>query len=258
MHAGRTAFGTREPKGRITGPLMFHELAAQYDSFVAEKDYRSESKRLEKLVQKFGRRRTRTWLDVACGTGRHLEFLRRTYRVAGADISAEMLRIARRRLPGVRLVRADMQDFHLSQRFDVVSCLFSAIGHVRSERELQTSFANFARHLNPGGVVLVEPWIDPTEFRPGMISLMSHVGREGAVVRLASSTRRGNHSLLRCHYLVAEPGRRIRHLKETDVGLMVPRRRLLAMMKEAGFEPRYLARGVRSGRGLLVGVKPTR
>lgn len=237
------------------GPLMFHELAPLYDRFLSGKDYRCESDRLVTLARQYGRSGGNSWLDVACGTGRHLEFLRRNYSVMGVDVSPEMLRVARQRLPEVRLVRADMRTFRLGRSFDVVSCLFGAVGHLRTEHDLGVTFANFARHLNPGGVALVEPWIDPREFRPGFLHLMTHESASSTLVRLAHSARRGNHSLTRIHYLVGQPSIGVRHLEETDVGLMVSRRRLGELMAEAGLVPRFLERGLRPGRGVLVGTK---
>lgn len=118
------------------------------------------------MVRHLGRSEKTSWLDVACGTGRHLEFLRQKYSVMGVDGSREMLQIARRRLPGIRLVLGDMRSFRVHRRFDVVSCLFSAIGHLPSDRDVRATFANFERHLNPGGIAIVEPWIEPSAFRP--------------------------------------------------------------------------------------------
>jgi len=148
--------------GAGTGPTdpglsQFHGLAKYYDAINDWKDYRRETERLETIARSFGRPGRTAWLDVACGTGRHLEFLRRRHTTVGVDGSREMLRIARRRLPGVPLVLADMHTFRLKRRFDVVSCLFSAIGHLRTKEDVRTTFANFARHLNPGGVAIVEP-----------------------------------------------------------------------------------------------------
>jgi SAM-dependent methyltransferase len=49
-------------------------------------------------------------LDAGCGTGRHLGRLReRGATVVGVDFSLGMLRVARRALPGVPLVLADLQ-----------------------------------------------------------------------------------------------------------------------------------------------------
>ena len=68
---------------------------------------------------------------VACGTGLHLEHLRKDYEVEGLDISEEMLTVARDRLPGVPLHVADMAD--LGTCFDAITCLASSISHMLSE-----------------------------------------------------------------------------------------------------------------------------
>ncbi len=234
---------------------MFHELAPVYDEIYSTKDYRAEAGRLEDLVRRFGPARPRSWLDVACGTGRHLAFLRRRFEVAGVDASPEMLRLARRRLPGVPLALGDMRSFRLDRSFDVVTCLFSAIGHLTSEAEVARTFANFARHLNPGGVALVEPWIDPAEYRSGHLHLVTQATEGRVIVRLAYSRRRGNRSLVRYEYLVGDRGRGIRHWGETDVGLLVPRRRLVDLMGRAGLKARLVTRGLTTARGLVVGRK---
>ena len=237
-------------------PLMFHELAPIYDATYESKDYRKECRVLRGIVRRYGRPGADRWLDVACGTGRHLEYLRRDFSVEGVDLSRDMLRLARRRLPGLRLTHGDMRNFDLGRRFDVVTCLFSAIGHLGNERDLERTFANFARHLRPGGVAIVEPWIDPAEFRPGHVHVVTHRGTTGTIVRLATSRRRGAHSLIHYHYLIAEPGRPARYLDEEDEGLMVSPDRLVAIMRRAGLQSRFLRPGLVARRGLLVGRQP--
>ncbi len=239
-------------------PLMFGALARYYDLQYATKDYRAEAQRLEELARRYGRSGGDAWLDVACGTGRHLEILRGRYRVVGVDRSPQMLRVARRRLPGVEVHLGDMRNFRLSDRFDVLSCLFSAIGHLRTEAELRRAFANFARHVKPGGVVIVEPWIEPSRFFPGHVHGIVTRSRELVVARVSYADRRGNRSRVTYHYLIAEKGRGIRHLAETDVGLLVSRPNLLRAMRDAGLRARFYRRGLGSGRGLLVGTKPIR
>lgn len=234
---------------------MYRELARYYDLLYDWKDYRSECKRLETIARRFGRPGKTAWLDVACGTGRHLEFLMRGHSVAGVDKSPQMLQIARRRLPRVPLIVGDMRAFRLNRRFDVVSCLFSAIGHLRTEREVRRAFANLARHLTPGGVALVEPWFEPSAARPGTLHLRTYESPAATIVRFAFASIRGNRSSIRYHYLIGERGRGIRHVEEVDVGLMLSRDRLLRLMRVAGLHARFLARGLNPGRGLLVGVK---
>ncbi len=235
---------------------MFHRLAKYYDDLYGGRDTRAEIRTLEERVRRFGRSRGRAWLDVACGTGRHLDLLRARYAVTGVDASREMLAVARRRMPGVRLVSGDMRNFDLGTTFDVVTCLFSAIGHLRAERELAATFRNFARHLKPGGVVIVEPWIHPEVFRPGHIALVTFQNASRAIARMSTSSRRGNRSIVRYQYLIGETGRGVEYLEESDVGLLVSPARLVELMDAAGLTSRFLRTSLTPGRGLLVGVRP--
>src|SRR5713101_1498452 len=106
---------------------MFTKSAAFYDAIYAAtgKDYVREAQQVHALIQQHARRSGKTLLDAACGTGNHLAVLREWYEVAGIDLDARMLAIARRRCPGVRFYRSDMVAFHLRRRFDAVICLFS-------------------------------------------------------------------------------------------------------------------------------------
>lgn len=234
---------------------MFHELAKYYDLLASGKDYGAETRRLEELARAHGRSMGRDWLDVACGTGRHLEHLRRSREVVGLDLSPQMLAIARRRLPGVRLYRRDMRSFDLARKFDVVTCLYSAIGHVGSERELAAVYESLARHLKPGGVAIVEPWFTPGAFHDGSAHVVSTQTRELAIARVAYSRRSGSRSTVRYRYLVARSGRGFEQFEDTSPGLLVRTSRHLELMRRAGLSPRYLARGLSVGRGLLVGVR---
>ncbi|TSA50235.1 class I SAM-dependent methyltransferase, partial [archaeon] len=65
---------------------------------------------------------------MACGTGKHIEYLKDQFEIEGLDISREMLEIAHVRNPNVTFHQADMTDFDLGKKFDVITCLFSAIG----------------------------------------------------------------------------------------------------------------------------------
>jgi SAM-dependent methyltransferase len=233
--------------------LMFYRLAPYYDDLVGGKDYRWESTVLESLVRRFGRSRGTAWLGVGCGTGGHLSFLRRHYTVTGVDLSREMLRVAHRRFPRIRLIHGDMRSFRLEETFDVVSCLYSAIAHLNTERELAATFANFAHHLKPGGVAIVEPWIDPAAFHSGYVHLQTHTGPSVKVARMSLSSRRGRHSAVHYHYLIGRTGRRVEHFEEVDIGLLVARRRLLKRMEDAGLTARFRRRGLAPGRGLLLG-----
>jgi SAM-dependent methyltransferase len=240
---------------RVSG--MYGPLAVHYDRIFSDKQYASEVAELTRIARREGVRPGARWLDVACGTGRHLEHLRRSFRVVGVDLSPAMRREARRRLPSVRLVRADMTSLALGETYDVVSCLFSAIGYLRTEREIERAFDAMAAHLAPGGVVLVEPWIDPAQFRPGHLSLDTATDGRWTIARASRSERRGDLSYIHFEYLLLEAGRPIRHVRETEVCRLTPPARLRALLERAGFRARWVRTRARpfGGRGLLVGVR---
>src|SRR6266542_1471726 len=124
---------------------MYTKSARFYDALYHFKDYATASKQLHALIQQYSPG-AQTLLDVGCGTGKHLECLRGYYRVEGLDLNPEMLEVARGRCPGVSFHMEDMVDFNLEYTFDVVACLFSSIGYVRTVARLNRAVASMARH----------------------------------------------------------------------------------------------------------------
>lgn len=97
-----------------------------------------------------------TLLELGCGTGAVLELLQDRYAVTGVDLSAEMLRVARRKLPRARLVRADATALDLGERFDVVLCIGDVVNHLRPFRRWEALFAHAYAHLADGGVFVFD------------------------------------------------------------------------------------------------------
>jgi SAM-dependent methyltransferase len=98
----------------------------------------------------------RSVLELACGTGSILAQLRPDFDVTGLDVSAPMLEVAEAKLPGVRLVPADMTDFDLDTRFDVVLCVYDSINHLLDFELWRAVFARAHEHLNDCGVFLFD------------------------------------------------------------------------------------------------------
>ncbi|MDQ3555068.1 MAG: class I SAM-dependent methyltransferase [Chloroflexota bacterium] len=199
---------------------MFRKTAELYDLFYAWKDHDREAARLHEEIR-HGIPDAQTLLDVACGTGTHLERLRTWYQIEGLDRDAELLAVARARLgSGVPLHEGDMRDFHLGREFDVVTCLFSSIGYVRSLRGLHRAVKAMAEHLRPGGLLLVEPWFTPDTWHEGHLPRPMVVEGGGLNAVRTNSTRLvGRRTVMDFHYLVTRPDR-VEHLREThDLGL---------------------------------------
>ena len=80
---------------------MFTRSATLYDLIYSWKNYRREVDHLLAIIHARVPG-AKTILDVACGTGEHLRYLPDFDRT-GVDLDAELLRIARTKLPDVRL-----------------------------------------------------------------------------------------------------------------------------------------------------------
>jgi ubiquinone/menaquinone biosynthesis C-methylase UbiE len=230
---------------------MFTKSAAIYDIIYAFKDYERASDQLRALVRaRFPE--ARTLLDVACGTGRHLEQLQDSYRVEGIDVNADLLRVAAERLPDVHLHEADMTDFDLGRRFDVVTCLFSSIAYVRTQSNMSRAIAQMARHLNPGGLLLVEPWFTPDTFWVGRLTANHASQDETKVSWMYVSDIKERISVLDIHYLVGSHSG-VQCLREThELGLFTIAEHEDAMTT-ARLKHEYDAVGF-FGRGLHIGT----
>ena len=148
-------------------------------------------------------------LDVACGTGAHLRFLHRHFEVAGEDADAAMIAIAKERLPGVPLRVGRMQDLAVDAPFDALMCLFGSIGYVADEAELRTTIARFAAAVGPGGLVIVEPWLHPEDWRDGTLEASFVDQPQLKIARIGTNERYGTTAVIRYEYLVGEADRRL-------------------------------------------------
>jgi SAM-dependent methyltransferase len=222
---------------------LFKQTAELYDLIYSWKDYPREAARLRELVGHEGG----ALLDVACGTGKHLEELAQHYRCEGLDLDPAMVEIARER--GLTVHIGDLTTFDLGRRFDVVTCLFSSIGYAP---DLEAAVANLRRHVATGGVLVVEPWLSPEMIIPGLVSLRTAETDTLKVARMDSIDVAGRLSALNLHYLVGRGGA-VEHLTERHEAWLWTREEYAGAFAAAGLEATYDEEGL-MGRGLWLGV----
>ncbi|MEU0229009.1 class I SAM-dependent methyltransferase [Streptomyces sp. NPDC006284] len=220
------------------------------------KDYAGEAARITELI----RERTPDaagLLDVACGTGTHLEAFAKLYdRVSGLELSEWMAARAEERLPGVTLHRGDMRSFDLGETFDAVVCMFSSIGYLETTADLEDAVAAMARHLTADGVLAVEPWYFPDTFLDGHVSthaLRTEPGDRG-VARVSHSTREGGRTRMEIHYLIAHTEGGIRHRSEVDYLTLFSRAQYETAYRKAGLDVEYVETGGGSP-GFFLGTR---
>ena len=107
-----------------------------------------------------------------------------TLDVAGLDVSEDMLDIARSRCSGIPLIGGDMREFDLNRTFDSVVCLFSGIGYMQTLTDLQEAVTTMARHVHPGGIVIIEGWIEPAYWSGSRVNVETYQVPISAVARL--------------------------------------------------------------------------
>jgi SAM-dependent methyltransferase len=94
-------------------------------------------------------------LEIGCGTGFVLEGLRAAFprlRLVGSELYGEGLEYARRRLPGVEVLRLDARELPFEDAFDVVGA-FDVLEHVVEDERVLAEVHRAARL----GVVLLVP-----------------------------------------------------------------------------------------------------
>jgi len=190
-------------ESREYDPTVYTRSAHVYDVMNAArgKSYSNEATKVLQLV----RERVadaETLLDVACGTGLHLSSFRNDLRVVGVEPHPLLRAIARDRLVDVPVHDGDMRTLNLGHRFDVVTCLFSAIGYMLTTDDLHAAIRRMAAHLNPGGVLVVEPWFHPEAWIDGLVIAESTTVDGLAITRLSHSIRYGHISRFEFYWSV--------------------------------------------------------
>lgn len=232
---------------------MFDRSVDLYDLiYQGMKDYRAEARAIAEMLRR-EHPAPRTVLDVACGTAEHAVHLsaEHGYEVDGIDLEPGFVALARRKCPVGSFWQADMTSFDLGKKYDAVLCLFSSIGYVVTHERLVAALTSMARHIAPGGVLVVEPWFPPGFMTHGRtaasvadspnltVARMSHVALEGRVSRLVFE------------YLIGRPEGIERAREEHVLGLFGDDE-MQDAFRAVGLSVAHDPRGL-TGRGLYLG-----
>ena len=93
-------------------------------------------------------------LDIGCGgSGRIInEVLKNNLEILGIDLSAEMIRIAKEKYPGIKFINADFNEWNASEYFDLVIA-WDSVFH--SPKYLQKTITKkMCNLLTKGGILL--------------------------------------------------------------------------------------------------------
>jgi ubiquinone/menaquinone biosynthesis C-methylase UbiE len=228
---------------------MFDKTPEFYDKIYSFKDYEDEARKLCSLIQRESPS-AHTILDVACGTAAHGLILSRKFAVDGLDLQPEFVEVARKKLPKGSFIVADMRAFDMEKHYDVVQCLFSSIGYLLSGDDVVQALSCFKRHLNPGGVIFVEPWFTPAQWSVGRPWMTTYEEPELKICRMNVSERTGDISVLRFHYMVADPTG-VHRFDEVHQLKLYSEDEMLSFFSRAGLQATFDPEGI-FGRGMYT------
>jgi len=220
--------------------MTFQRLAKYYDLIYSWKDYKTESELLKKIILNNKKSKGNELLDVACGTGKHLKYLKKWFSCIGIDINEGMLKVARKDVKGVFFKRADMRNFNLKRKFDAIICMFSSLGYTKTYFGLKKTMQNLSNHLKPGGVVVIEPWFTKAAFKKGRSFMRTYDGENLKIARINISKVRGNISILEFHYLVGEENKEVKYFVDKHELGIFEVNKTLKIMKKFGIEAKFL------------------
>jgi ubiquinone/menaquinone biosynthesis C-methylase UbiE len=239
----------------MTQQLLHNKLAKYYDRVYSFKDYLDEAVRLQNLIIKYLESGGNSLLDVACGTGLHLKHLKDDFSCTGIDVSKSMLKIARKNTKGVTFKEADMKTMRLGKQFDVILCLLSSIGYVKTAASLEKTIWNFSKHLKKGGLALIEPSHAKSAYVNGEPRITTYDGKEAKIARVNYTNFRQATAVLNMHILIAERGKDAKYFVDKHQLGLFGINNTLRVMKASGLKSKYLKNGLMPGRELFVGIK---
>jgi SAM-dependent methyltransferase len=145
-------------------------------------------------------------LDIACGTGRHLEAIRRKLpnaEITGIDLNQDMLDVAAEKGLNVELIKADMRDFDLGKEFDLIYCLSSSIQYNLSINDLERAISSMRKHVTKGRIIFdlaycLERW------KEGYTNITANSNERYDIAELYTSHSRDGFSYWNPLYLIKD------------------------------------------------------
>lgn len=144
-------------------------FASIYDQIMSGVDYDAWADYVEDLLNHFDKH-PKSIVDLACGTGAStFPFKKRGYRVAGVDISSQMLKrasqVASEQTLEIEFYQQDLRQLNLPEKYDLALLFQDGLNYIIDETDLAQAFLSVHNILNPGKLFifdLTRPSLRPT------------------------------------------------------------------------------------------------
>ena len=166
-------------------------------------------------------------LELAVGTGRiALPLIRTGTHVDGIELSQDMVERMREKPGGnaIEVIVGDMSRVTTGCRYGLVYLVYNTIGNLLTQDDQVACFQNAARHLDPGGVFVLECRVPAAPSRPGHQFVdAEEVGVDHVVLGVChydpvSQILDNNHVRISANGIILDPIRlRLAHPPEFDL-----------------------------------------
>ena len=113
---------------------------------------------IKHLLQQLKPSEEAIFLDVACGKGRHSNFIHQNgFNIHGIDLSAESIKIASKNAcESLHFQQHDMRETYKVNHFDYVLNLFTSFGYFETDNDNQRAINSMAKNLKKGGKLIID------------------------------------------------------------------------------------------------------
>lgn len=190
----------------MSNEKLYNKFAKYFDKIYSGKDYEREANFISGAIKSHKKTDQNSLLDVCCGTGRYIALLKNEFSITGLDINEGMLKIARTKIKGAKVIRADMKSFRLNKKFDVLICMFNSIPYNTNYEDLKKTLNNFYIHLKKGGVVIFDLDLNKNlEGNPVKLTLLK--GKDWELGRISQKYIKGDNIFVDLIFLEKKNGK---------------------------------------------------
>jgi SAM-dependent methyltransferase len=138
----------------------YQKMAAHYDVLMGSNKYSGWQALIKDVVNKYGIVRGRC-LDLACGTGNISRLVQEEgFSVVGVDISGDMIKVAREKLPTERFIKSDIRRMKLSSKIQkevtLVVCFYDSLNYLLTDEDMYLAFRAVYDNVSHGTIFLFD------------------------------------------------------------------------------------------------------
>ncbi|NWJ51797.1 MAG: class I SAM-dependent methyltransferase [Bacteroidetes bacterium] len=186
----------------------FNLYSKYYDLLYRNKDYIAEANYIDSCIKSYSPYAKKI-LEFGSGTGGHGLILKKSgYDIYGLERSKQMVEEAL--LHGFPCEQADITNFELTAKFDVVISLFHVISYINDNPSLEKVFRNASKNLDIGGLFIFDIWYSPAVYHQKPETRIKKVENEEIIViRMAEPENHINSNVVDVNYSIMVKDKRI-------------------------------------------------